>query len=82
MKVLKKGRPQKGWAKKCACTGSGNGGGGCRAKLLVEEGDLYETSKSYIDGSTDCFVTFACPCCSVETDINNVPSNVKARKRR
>ncbi len=70
MKVLKKGRPQKGWAKEFVCTGKGNGNGGCGAKLLVEEGDLYETSHSCYDGSTDYYVTFMCAECGVETDIN------------
>lgn len=41
MKVVKVGREQKGWAKEFVCTGSGNGGGGCRARLLVSEEDLH-----------------------------------------
>lgn len=68
MKVLKKGRAQKGWAKELNCTGSGNGGGGCGALLLVEEADLFQTSKTYMDGETDYFVTFECPSCNVLTD--------------
>lgn len=35
MKVLEKGREQRGWSKECRCTGNGNGGGGCNALLLV-----------------------------------------------
>jgi hypothetical protein len=61
MKVLKKGRPQKGWAIEKECTGKGNGDGGCKAKLLVEEGDVYVTASSHYDGSTDYYFTFRCP---------------------
>lgn len=70
MRVLKKGRPQKGRSKEFICTGKGNGGGGCGAKLLVSENDLYETSSSHYDGSTDYYTTFKCPECGVETDVN------------
>lgn len=72
MKVLKKGRPQKGWAKELLCTGNGNGGGGCGAKLLVEKADLYQTSSSCRD-ETDYFVTFRCPECGVATDTKETP---------
>ena len=71
MKVLKKGRPQKGWAGEFFCTGKGNGGGGCGAKLLVSKDDMYETSSwSYGDSSPDKFNTFKCPECGVETDLD------------
>lgn len=73
MKVLKKGRPQKGWAGKFTCTGSGNGGGGCGAHLLVEKNDLYQTSRSDYLGDTDYYVTFRCPECGVETDTEGTP---------
>jgi hypothetical protein len=70
MKVLKEGRPQKGWAKVYECTGNGNGGGGCGAKLLVEQGDLFHTSQqSYGDISPDYYTGFKCPQCGVLTDI-------------
>ena len=69
MKVIKKGREQKGWAKEFTCTGDGNGGGGCGAVLLVECSDLYQTTSSHYDGSTDYYTTFRCSCCSVETDV-------------
>ena len=72
MKVLKKGRPQKGWTKELFCTGNGNGGGGCGAKLLVEKDDLYQTSSSCRD-ETDYFVTYCCPDCGVETDTEETP---------
>ena len=71
MKVLEKGRSQKGWAKEFVCTGLGNGGGGCGAKLLVEQDDLYKTSRSDYIGDTDYYVTFMCLECGVETDINS-----------
>jgi transcription elongation factor Elf1 len=76
MKIVKPGRPQKGWSKKFKCTGKGNGGGGCGAVLLVEEGDLYTTSSSHYDGSNDYYTTFTCVACGVRTDVE-VPSGVK-----
>ena len=70
MKVLEKGRPQKGWAIEQMCTGRGNKGGGCGAKLLVEEGDLYKTYSQALH-ETDTHVTFARAECGVETDLPN-----------
>ena len=70
MKVLKKGREQKGWSKEFKCSGSGNGGGGCGAKLLVSEYDLYYTESHHYDGSSERYVTFACCDCGVETDVS------------
>jgi hypothetical protein len=81
MKVIKKGRPQKGWSVKVKCTGSGNGMGGCGAELLVEQGDLYQTVSEHYDGSTDYYITFECIECGVETDIKEgiVPSSVRQK---
>lgn len=79
MKVVKNGRAQKGWAKEFVCTGKGNGGGGCGATLLVEEADLYQTGRSYYDGSSDTFTTFRCISCKVQTDVD-VPSSVHVSK--
>ncbi len=70
MKVLEKGRPQRGWAKEFTCTGRGNGGGGCGAKLLVEFPDLYHTHHYDYGGGHDVYVTFRCADCGVETDID------------
>jgi hypothetical protein len=86
MKVLKKGRAQKGWATETVCTGNGNGGGGCEAKLLVEEGDLYRT-ESHCRDETDVYSTFMCTECKVETDLPDrvVPNQVREKlpsKRR
>lgn len=75
MKVLEKGRAQKGWSKQAKCTGSGNGGGGCGAKLLVEQGDLYKTWRHCLDDS-EMFITFKCASCGVETDLAGVPGGV------
>ncbi|MBI4142538.1 hypothetical protein HY480_01540 [Candidatus Uhrbacteria bacterium] len=69
MKVVKKGRPQKGWAKEFTCTGDGNRGGGCGARLLVEKDDLFRT-ESHALHETDYYVTFECLACGVLTDIN------------
>lgn len=73
MKILEKGRPQKGWAEKFSCTGAGNGNGGCGAVLLVEQDDVYQTSSSARD-ETSWYNTFKCEGCGVETDI---PSNIR-----
>jgi hypothetical protein len=81
MKVLKKGREQKGWSTETTCTGSGNGGGGCGALLLVSQGDLYHTYSSHYDGSNETYTTFRCPECKVQTDLpdNKVPSSIQVR---
>lgn len=68
MKILKDGRPQKGWATEVICSGNGNGGGGCGALILVEQGDVYLTHQSHC-GETDTFHTFRCASCGVETDL-------------
>ena len=70
MKVLTPGRKQRGWAKEYDCTGAGNGGGGCGARLLVEHADLYHTY-SHARNETDTYVTFKCGACGVETDVSN-----------
>lgn len=69
MKVLKKGRAQRGWSQEYICTGKGNGGGGCGAKLLVEFPDLYMTYSSCL-GESESHVTFRCVECTVQTDIS------------
>jgi hypothetical protein len=69
MKVIKPGREQKCWAKRFTCTGKGNGGGGCGARLLVEQTDLYETHTSAMGEIGDRFTTFQCPQCKVQTDV-------------
>ncbi len=70
MRVLKKGRVQKGWAEEYNCTGDGNGGGGCNALLLVEFKDVYKTFRHCYD-ETDTFYTFRCASCGVETDMKD-----------
>jgi len=78
MKLLKTGRAQRGWSREFKCTGLGNGQGGCGATLLVEEADLYRTSSSHYDGSTESHTTFLCLACGVETDVS-VPAQVEMR---
>jgi hypothetical protein len=75
MKVLEKGRPQKGWAKEFRCTGKGNGEGGCGAMLLVEQGDVFRT-ENHCMGETEMYSTFECSECQVWTDIS-VPFPVR-----
>lgn len=78
MKVLEKGRPQKGWSIEAKCTGAGNEGGGCGAKLLVEQADVYRT-ESHARDETTAYCTFQCPECRVLTDLDDkkVPSHVR-----
>ena len=78
MKILKKGREQRGWSVEAECTGEGNGLGGCGALLLVEEADLYKTSSSVRDEVT-IFITFKCSACGVETDLTCVPWQVTSK---
>lgn len=73
MKVLQSGREQRGWSKEVVCTGRGNGGGGCGARLLVETPDLYLTHRYDYGGGHDVFTTFTCASCGVETDLENCP---------
>jgi hypothetical protein len=68
MRVLKPGRKQRGWSVETVCTGTGNGGGGCGAKLLVEQGDLFKTTSQARDETTT-YVTFRCSECGVLTDL-------------
>ena len=82
MKVLKPGRPQKGWAKEFECTGRGNSGGGCGAILLIEADDLFYTY-SYGRDEEYCYVTFKCVSCGVKTDLKreDIPNGVRIRGR-
>lgn len=69
MKVLEKGQKPV-WSKEVMCTGYGNGGGGCGAKLLVDNTDLYHTYNSDMYGDVYAtHITFRCPECDVQTDI-------------
>ncbi len=71
MKVLKKGRDQKGRCRKYTCTGRGGGGGGCGAKLLVSEADVKSRTYHEMDGGTDTCHWFVCPECGVETYVSD-----------
>lgn len=82
MKILAQGRPQRGWAAEFVCTGKGNGGGGCGARLLVEHPDLYYTHHYDYGGGHDMYVTFRCTACGVETDIDRYTGPRITRGRR
>jgi hypothetical protein len=81
VRVLKPGTGQQGWSVEVECTGKGNGGGGCGAQLLVEEGDLYITSSSARDETTE-YVTFTCVECKVRTDLKDCPYHVRSKLGR
>ncbi len=76
MRVLEKGP---GWSMEVKCTGSGNGGCGCGARLLVERGDVYLTHSYDYGGGHDIYYTIMCPECGIETDLESskVPSLVR-----
>ena len=80
--MIKKGRPQKGWAKEYSCTGYGNKEGGCKALLLVEHSDLFKTHSYHYDGSHEVYITFKCSECGVLTDIKdyNGPSGIREKE--
>lgn len=80
MKVLQEGNPN-GWEIEQDCTGKGNGDGGCGARLLVAEDDIFVTSHTDYGGDTEYFYTFKCPCCEVLTDIpeKDVVSRVRSK---
>ncbi len=73
MKVIRKGKGRKMgvWSIEKECTGSGNGGGGCGAKLRVEDGDFLRTGCHSYDGSSEYFISFVCPVCKVMTDLKS-----------
>jgi hypothetical protein len=80
MKVLEKGREQQGWSAELTCTGANNGGGGCGAKLLVEQGDLFLSHSEADDmqDDEDAWITFACMACGVWTDLEDIYDALKA----
>lgn len=67
MRVLEKGP---GWNIEVKCTGAGNSGIGCGAKLLVERDDIYLTHSYDMVGDCTTYNTIRCPICGVETDID------------
>lgn len=78
MKVLEcPTRPPVAWSAKRTCTGSGNGGGGCKAKLLVEAADLFLTREFEREGSGKAHATFRCPLCGKLTDLPTIPNTGK-----
>lgn len=78
MKILEIGKSDF-WETEQICTGRGNGNGGCGAKLLVAETDIYITKSLSIEDNIFTDYTFKCPCCSKETDIpkRKIPRSVR-----
>ena len=81
MKVLEEGNPN-GWEIEQVCTGKGNGDGGCKARLLVAEDDIYITTSSDYsgEGKTQHY-TFECPCCNAQTDIPEKDIVLRVRRK-
>jgi hypothetical protein len=76
VKVIKKGRQQKGWAKQITCTGKGHGRGGCGAVLLIEESDLLRGERWVMGRDHEVWVYFVCSECGVKSEVNNYPGDV------
>lgn len=77
MEVLKRGSGSGKWSANVECTGRGNtydnareGRAPCGAKLKISLSDIFTTSHTYIDGSTDHYFTIKCPICGCLTDID------------
>lgn len=86
MKIIKKGDRRGAWKKQVICTGKGNdydnakkGNAPCGATLEITMRDIFMTSNTCYDLSTDYFYTIKCPCCGCLTDLptNSLPSEVK-----
>lgn len=77
VKVIKKGRPQRGWAKQITCTGKGHGRGGCGAVLMVEESDLRRSvdARGRRETDEDVIVYFVCSECGVKSQVKNYPGD-------
>lgn len=70
MKIIERSE-KPGWCRQFKCTGSGNGGQGCKSLLEVEQDDLryFEGVPGDTWGSRDPAVSFKCPVCQEVTDI-------------
>jgi len=68
--VLKKGSVETALAE-VNCTGSGNDRSGCGALLQIDSCDVYITESHHHDGSSESYLTFMCPDCGTETDIDS-----------
>jgi hypothetical protein len=79
MKVLAKGRQQKGWAKEYTCLMAI---GGCGARLLVEEADIHMWGGHDYGDGYDEYASFRCGWCGVENNISvvDIPAAVRNRK--
>lgn len=76
MKTLEKGRDQIGWSIEEICSGRGHGSGGCGAKLLVEQPDLFKATYRTFE-ETENAVSFRCSECGVLTALKEqVPLHV------
>lgn len=56
------------WVAEAECSGRGNGGGGCWARLLVEAQDVFGTCVQN-HGETRHFISFRCCLCGTHTDL-------------
>jgi len=59
------------------CTGHGNSGHGCNSLLRILKSDLYVTVSYDRDGTFERYITFACPVCYAENDVDNFPDHLR-----
>ena len=76
MKILQRGYLDN-WEIERVCTAYG----GCGARLLVGEEDIYIKNKKDYKGTKDYLYTFRCPCCGVENDIPDKDMVDRVRKK-
>lgn len=70
MKIIEPGKHMSlEWEGAFHCTGKGNGGKGCDAKLEIQESDLFGTYSSSMGRDETRYITFMCPCCGALTDV-------------
>jgi hypothetical protein len=82
MRLLTKGREQKGWAAPMVCIV--DDAGGCGAELLVEEADITcVMQRDYTGSSEGYYCWFECTECGCETDCTEeLPSSVQERREK
>ena len=70
MRLIKKPKkPQHGPLFERACTGCGNDGGGCHARVELSSGDLFTTWEQDDLGVIQAVTTWTCPWCGSHNDL-------------
>lgn len=64
------------WSVQILCSGKGNNKIGCGAVLLVEESDLFNSTRVIEHDHVVMQTSFCCTECKAHTDIDNVPTEI------